>query len=285
MSDGNTHNQVSVLDELLIDEALFGLEADRRRSLDQMLDDGSVSDSDAFSRVVASCDAVFASADAAELPASLADKVRATIAASGNSAPPVAVPAPVSIAEPTIAGRIGAEPQTGPRNAFSIASLGWIAAAACLVIAAVSWMDARPAGDASISDRYDAFVAAPPADVFEADWTTLDDPSVLAEAVAGEVIWADSTNSGFMVFEGLAANDPTEWQYQLWIFDAERSEAHPVDGGVFDIAEGGGPSIVPIDPRVPVTKATMFAITVERPGGVVVSDRSRLPVLAQRPAI
>ncbi|MEQ8838122.1 MAG: anti-sigma factor, partial [Lacipirellulaceae bacterium] len=78
----------------------------------------------------------------------------------------------------------------------------------------------------------------------------------------------------------LAKNDPTKEQYQLWIFDADRNEAHPVDGGVFDIADANADTLIPIDARVPVNEATLFAITVERPGGVVVSSRERLPLLA-----
>ena len=81
---------------------------------------------------------------------------------------------------------------------------------------------------------------------------------------------------------GLAPNDPTEAQYQLWIFDADRDERYPVDGGVFDVP-AAGEALVPFAPRMPVRRATMFAITVERPGGVVVSDRSRLPALAKVP--
>ena len=38
---------------------------------------------------------------------------------------------------------------------------------------------------------------------------------------------------------------------------------------------------MPIEAKLPVSNAVMFAITVERPGGVVVSDRSRLPLLAK----
>ncbi|MEM7228940.1 MAG: anti-sigma factor, partial [Planctomycetota bacterium] len=80
---------------------------------------------------------------------------------------------------------------------------------------------------------------------------------------------------------GLEANDPSVMQYQLWIFDAERSADHPVDGGVFDIPAGGGEVIVPIDPKLAVSDATLFAITVEQPGGVVVSARERIVLLAQ----
>ena len=83
-----------------------------------------------------------------------------------------------------------------------------------------------------------------------------------------------------MRFVGLAANDPTVSQYQLWIFDKARDQAYPVDGGVFDVS-GSGEVIVPIDPKIHVDDATLFAVTVERPGGVVVSKRERIVVTAK----
>jgi hypothetical protein len=118
-----------------------------------------------------------------------------------------------------------------------------------------------------------------------------DDPSVIAGQAdletagsLGDVVWSPARQQGFMRFRGLAANDPAVAQYQLWIFDAERNEAYPVDGGVFDVpADPKGEVVVRIDPRLPVSRATAFAITVERPGGVVVSNRERLPLLAALP--
>jgi len=88
-----------------------------------------------------------------------------------------------------------------------------------------------------------------------------------------------------MRLRGLAANDPIVEQYQLWIFDADRDAAHPVDGGVFDVAASSadGELCIPIDARLPIGKPTLFAITVEKPGGVVVSTRERLPLLAKVP--
>jgi anti-sigma-K factor RskA len=65
----------------------------------------------------------------------------------------------------------------------------------------------------------------------------------------------------------------------LWIFDPERDEK-PIDGGVFDV-DKEGEVLIPIHAKLPVGKPTLFAITVEKPGGVVVSDRSRLPLLAK----
>lgn len=116
------------------------------------------------------------------------------------------------------------------------------------------------------------------ADVIQAPWSATDDPAA-AEA-EGRVVWSGDLQQGYMVFRGLAANDPANEQYQLWVFDAERDARYPVDGGVFDIPSGVAEVIVPINVRVPVAAPTLFAITIEPPGGVVVSDRSRLPLAA-----
>ena len=87
------------------------------------------------------------------------------------------------------------------------------------------------------------------------------------------------TQKGFMRFVGLAVNDPKQLQYQLWIFDKHRDQAFPVDGGVFDITPSGE-VIVPISAKLPVGEPTLFAVTVEKPGGVVVSKRERIVVTA-----
>ena len=102
-----------------------------------------------------------------------------------------------------------------------------------------------------------------------------------APGASGDVVWSDARQEGYMRFSNFAANDPTVEQYQLWIFDAERSADYPVDGGVFDIPAGSDEVVVPIRAKLPVNRATLFAITVEKPGGVVVSSRERLPLLAK----
>ena len=73
-----------------------------------------------------------------------------------------------------------------------------------------------------------------------------------------------------MRFIGMPVNDPNRQQYQLWIVDPDR-DAQPVDGGVFDVNEDGE-VIVPINAKLPIDDPTTFAITVEKPGGVVVSE-------------
>jgi len=113
-------------------------------------------------------------------------------------------------------------------------------------------------------------------------WDRATDPT--GARAEGDVVWSDSAQAGVMRFRGLAVNDPGQEQYQLWIFDAARDERYPVDGGVFNVASDSGDVLVRITPRIPVSNATLFVVTVERPGGVVVSDRSRIAVLAKRPS-
>ncbi|MEX1366205.1 MAG: anti-sigma factor [Nannocystaceae bacterium] len=112
-----------------------------------------------------------------------------------------------------------------------------------------------------------------------AAWTAASDPT--GRAVSGDVVWSERDQQGFMRLRDLQPNDPRREVYQLWIFDADRDERFPVDGGVFSVASGRREVVVPIDARLPVSRATLFAVTVEPPGGVVVSDRSRLAALAK----
>jgi hypothetical protein len=176
---------------------------------------------------------------------------------------------------------------------------GWYAAAASLLLAAAGWWLALQPVLVSPRPPDMVTVVTPPPEAPEeapaglsleevraADdtvvvpWQGTEDPA--AAGVQGEVLWSDSLQAGFMVFEGLPANDPQQSQYQLWIFDAEQDERYPVDGGVFDIADGR--AVVPIEAKLRVEEPTLFAVTVEKPGGVVVSSRERLVLIAQPPA-
>lgn len=108
-------------------------------------------------------------------------------------------------------------------------------------------------------------------------WTATKDAN--AVGATGDVVWSSSAQQGFMRFKGLAPNDATQIQYQLWIFDTDHPAETPVDGGVFDVASNGE-VIVPITAKIAVGKPTLFAVTIERPGGVVVSKRERIVVTA-----
>ena len=87
---------------------------------------------------------------------------------------------------------------------------------------------------------------------------------------------------GYLRIVGLDVNNPAEQQYQLWIFDDGRPDSDPVDGGVFDVSQEGE-VIVPINAKLKVFQPSLFAITIEEPGGVVVSKQERVPLLAKLP--
>jgi hypothetical protein len=105
-------------------------------------------------------------------------------------------------------------------------------------------------------------------------------PDATGTALQGDVVWDDQSQQGYLRLTGLRANDPSREQYQLWIFDAGRDQRYPVDGGVFDV-NGAGSTVVRIRAAVKVHNAVVFAITVEQPGGVVVSSRERIAGLAK----
>jgi hypothetical protein len=97
----------------------------------------------------------------------------------------------------------------------------------------------------------------------------------------GDVVWHGPSQRGAMTFRGLPPNDPKLRQYQLWIVDGKRDAAHPVDGGVFDVPRDQSEVVIPIDPKIFVHEAQAFVVTIEAVGGVVVSDREQVVVLAK----
>lgn len=191
--------------------------------------------------------------------------------------PPALAARLIAMGEAAVA-RTGRTPVQAARRNWLGAS-GWILAAA----AVAAWVlvprgPARPAPAApatAVAALRDSLLTGPR--VVRAAWGASKDP--IAAGATGEVLWDPVTQRGVMRFTGLRANDPREAQYQLWIFDAARDERYPVDGGVFDIGPDGE-VLVRIDARIPVQKATLFAVTLERPGGVVVSTRERLVLAA-----
>jgi hypothetical protein len=56
-----------------------------------------------------------------------------------------------------------------------------------------------------------------------------------------------------------------------------------VDGGVFNTPQASvmGDVIIPFEAKLPVGKPAAFVVTVEQPGGVVVSKQERVLALAQ----
>lgn len=172
---------------------------------------------------------------------------------------------------------------------------GWLAAAAAVVfIVRGGAANDRPEADAPVVGSASVItasaVAAAPSllrdsllardvEALRIAWKATADSA--AVGAGGDVVWSATSQTGVMRITGLAPNDRRRAQYQLWIFDATRDRRYPVDGGVFDIEPGATEAFVRIVPRVPVGRAVMFAVTVEVPGGVVVSTRERVALLAE----
>ncbi len=153
----------------------------------------------------------------------------------------------------------------------------WLCMAASIALALLVWLPSKRDLSVSVQQQRDSLIASA-TDIIRSKWeATAPDPKPGVEL--GEVAWSTSAQQGFMTIRGLSVNDATKEQYQLWIIDPTRDDK-PVDGGVFDITSTGE-SIVPIRAKLRVDQPTVFAITVEKPGGVVVSDQKRLPLLAK----
>ncbi|MEO6773013.1 MAG: sigma-70 family RNA polymerase sigma factor [Kofleriaceae bacterium] len=200
--------------------------------------------------------------------------------------PPPALPisrdrsTPLAAVPPEIAATV-------PLRPASRSVLPWLAAAACLLVAsgAVWWALSHQAGPATLPAvatspaTARAALLASATDLAKLPWMTTQD--LTAHGASGDVVWSPSAQRGYLRFVGLAPNDPAQFQYQLWIFDKTRDQAFPIDGGVFDVTSNGE-VIIAIDPELHVNDLGMFAVTVERPGGVVVSKREHIVVTATR---
>jgi hypothetical protein len=97
---------------------------------------------------------------------------------------------------------------------------------------------------------------------------------------AGDIVWNRKEQRGYLLLRGFVANDPLRARYQLWIFDGARDERYPVDGGLFDVPPGHAEVVIPVQAALPVMKPVAFAVTVEEPGGAVVSLREKVVAFA-----
>ena len=156
-------------------------------------------------------------------------------------------------------------------------AIAWLACLAATIMAISFWQRPVPKidqGSTPVWTRESLIASAK--DVIRVSWS--DGKTPLEQKVTGDVVWSNQLQRGFMRFVGMPMNEPTVEQYQLWIIDPSRDD-EPIDGGVFDISTSGE-AIVPIQAKLLVNRPQAFAITIEKPGGVVVSTQERLPLIA-----
>ncbi|TWU04707.1 anti-sigma factor [Stieleria varia] len=157
--------------------------------------------------------------------------------------------------------------------------VAWLAAAAAILLAVGSWIGNRPSQVTDAVGLRRALVAEA-SDLIEVAWSPGKTP--FPRPVQGDVVWSNEAQEGYMRFVDMPVNDPTQRQYQLWIIDPARDD-EPIDGGVFDISSTGE-LVIPIHAKLKVLQPVAFAITIEKPGGVVVSTQDDLPLLAAVPS-
>ncbi|MHC5062586.1 MAG: anti-sigma factor [Planctomycetota bacterium] len=250
-------------DELLAQRALWGLDQDQSTEL------AGIGGGDDWSLELTAAAATVCLLEEEIEPAP--EHLIARLQADAEAhAPKAAKPRPLEL--------VGEDPEAQTRTsaASSSNSFTWLWAAAATLLAAFLAWD-RFAPDASIQEMRAALLASG-GELRQLEWST--GPSPRSGDASGDVVWSDAEQAGYMRFSGLPSNDPSEFQYQLWIFDGERDAAKPVDGGVFDIDAATGESIVRIDPKILVHAGAAFAVTIEKPGGVVVSDREHIVATA-----
>jgi hypothetical protein len=282
------------LHDLLADRALVGLSPQEEMELVQLLAHFPGTDIDALERAAAAT--LLASLERLEqipdhvvaklyqqagAPAPVASRpmMQATVPMPGapshpiperlSHAPSNVVPFPAPPAPPP------AQPVKKPSRVFAIT--GWVAAAACLLLLLGALLVKRPVPQPVASVERSKLLTKP--GTTKLDWSATADPA--STRAKGDVVWNAVEQRGFMRFQGLAKNDKNAFQYQLWIFDKNRDDKYPVDGGVFDVDSETGEVVVPITARLKVDEPVLFAVTVEKPGGVVVSKRERIVVTAK----
>jgi hypothetical protein len=256
--------------DLLIKQVTEGLSPEEQRELD-VLDNETASAYGRDLEHAAAAIAVAGSGQPEPMPAAL----RASIEAQLQAALAAAAAADRGGREASIRA-VGSAPR--PRRS---STAGWWAAAACLVLAVLGWLRSpsvpEPGAAPTPAQQREALLASPGAQQIQLETTA--EPAAAGAKV--DVVWDPRSQRGFARFVGLKPNDPSQHQYQLWIFDGDRDQRYPIDGGVFNVPPNADEVVVPIRAQLDVHAAKAFAVTIEQPGGAVVSGREHVVAIGK----
>lgn len=258
--------------DLLADHALVGLSAQERAEMDALLRAFPELSDGSMDAAAALADLAMSGGRGEALPAGL----RARLLAEGERA--------VGQGRGSIPFQDSAM-RSDRRDTLRLA--GWFAAAAALAVAAIGWW--RPqttptvpgpiAQKSAAVERQELLASATDAQTITLGaWDNPEQPGV-----TGDVVWSESAQAGYLRLAGLKQNDPTVEQYQLWIVDS-RGMDQRISGALFDAKPdpATGEVVVKIEPRIATRGAAAFALTIEKPGGVWVSDMTRRVVIGAK---
>jgi anti-sigma-K factor RskA len=262
-------------EELLVDQAVHGLSHAEQAELDALLNNNTANADnlqDEFMQTAALIQLGMLDIESQRIE-KMPAHVHARILADAAPATPTDIPGDKS-GDNIVPFAARQEQAPRPLTVWRNPLVGWAVAAALAIALVVVRTDI----DTSLTDRGNLIASAP--DLIAVQWQ----PSEFSDfkTVTGDVVWSDANQTGYMRLAGMPVNNPTQQQYQLWIVAPGRAP-QPVDGGVFDIVSGDGEIIVPINAKLDVSQPVAFAITLEKPGGVVVSEGPLL-VVAPVPA-
>lgn len=260
-----------LLFDLLEKRAVYGLSAEEEKQLEEL----GGSDDLSFDRAAAAINlADLGTID--EMPTNLRARVIADANEFFADKPPASVPVETPVPARSGLGLFG--------------WLGWaVAAIACIVLAATmlvtrntnqiaAGVTPTPTPEHLTPEQMRERLIKSAPDLAKAD---IGAGNVKELKPTGDIVWSDADQAGYIHVKGLPKNDPTKEQYQLWIFDQNQDPKTPVDGGVFDVSADGEVTI-PINAKLKVKNPQLFAITIEKPGGVVVSKQEKVASLAKR---
>lgn len=265
MSNSSREDDPELL-ELIAGRTLGDLSAEEQSKIDSSWSERTRGDAEELDRTAAAVALMFANENRIEIPDDLRARIREDAGdylrgAARNSA---------------FGGSSNVE--LSQRESFQRREIfAWIAVAASLLLAVGLWVSQQQRSATAptmVAARTQLIQDAE--DLIRVDWGPGKTP--FESEVKGDIVWSTASQKGYMRFLDMPQNDPTIQQYQLWIIDPERDD-EPIDGGVFDVAESGE-VIIPIDAKLDVIAPAAFAVTIEKPGGVVVSTQERLPLLA-----
>ena len=298
-----SEEQNEKLFDLLVKKAICGLDEAEQRELGEI----DIADTESHSLELTAAAISIAGLTADEpLPAHLYSK----IAADASRFVGAAEAKPSSPWPPVKPRELGLDTIMSPREIESppvkswFQWLGWpVAIAACIVLALNIWLtqtkpfDIKPPIEepnvqtqAQMRDRANnkpkiltptemrEEMMSATAGMVKANWQ----PGNMKELkqIAGDVVWSDEKQAGYMRLRGLPINDAAKETYQLWIFDKNQDKATPIDGGTFDVSSDGE-VVISINAKLKAKGPEMFAITIEKAGGVVVSKREKIAALAK----
>ena len=267
-----TNSSMNLLADLLVQKSTHGLSPQEQAQLDQLQREHSVSEtnlnheSERIEMTAAAADIALFDDAASQMPEHLRENI---LVDAGKFFEAKSDSESVT----TNTQQVADISRQGSRgiNGWMISTI--LSTAACVYLLLLPDTPITPAAATpSVAELQQEFLNSAPADLMTVSLVPGFDSNGKS-LTNSKLVWSDDQQKGFMSFSNLKINDPKIEQYQLWIFESA-DQKHPIDGGVFDITDKD--QIIPIDPKILVNGAAFFAVTVEKPGGVVVSDRTRI---------